>query len=51
MLSECQIEKDDYARVASSNEYHLAESMFMVLILQQQKMINELIGKVSERKN
>jgi hypothetical protein len=37
-----------YATGASSkDEYFLAESLFMVLILQQQKMINKLIAKVS----
>src|SRR4051812_18742672 len=43
MLSECT-ENEDYATAASSkDEYFSAESLFMVLILQQQKMINELI--------
>jgi hypothetical protein len=32
------------------DEYFSAESLFMVLILQQQKIINELIAKVSEQK-
>ena len=41
MLSECKQNED---------EYFSAESLFMVLVLQQQKMINELIGKVSEWK-
>jgi hypothetical protein len=50
MLSECK-ENEDYIKAASSkDEYFSAESLFMVLILQQQKMINELIAKVSERK-
>jgi hypothetical protein len=45
MLSECR-ENEDYARAASSkNEYFSAESLFMMLILQQQKMIDELIAK------
>jgi hypothetical protein len=48
MLSECGQNKD-YDRAANSkDEYYSAESSFMVLILQQQKMINELIAKVSE---
>jgi hypothetical protein len=34
----------------SKDEYFSAESLFIVLILQQQKLINELISKVSERK-
>ena len=47
MLSECR-ENEDYVRAASSkDEYFVAESLFMALILQQQKMINELIAKVS----
>jgi hypothetical protein len=47
MLSECK-ENEDYIRAANSkDEYASAESLFMVLILQQQKMINELITKVS----
>jgi len=47
MLSDC-IENEDYIRAASSrDEYLSAESLFMVLILQQQKMIDELIAKVS----
>ncbi|MFL6340912.1 MAG: hypothetical protein ACJ72U_05120 [Nitrososphaeraceae archaeon] len=50
MLSECK-ENEDYIRAASSkDEYYSAESLFMALILQQQKTINELIDKVSERK-
>src|SRR5919201_6445920 len=50
MLSECR-ENEDYIRAANSkDEFFSAESLFMVLILQQQKMINYLIGKVSERK-
>jgi hypothetical protein len=48
MLSECREKNEDYVKVASSkDEYFSAESLFMVLILQQQKMINELIAKVS----
>jgi hypothetical protein len=47
MLSECR----ENARAASSeDEFFSAESLFMILILQQQKTINELIEKVSERK-
>jgi hypothetical protein len=50
MLSECR-ENEDYIRAVSSrDEFFSAESLFMVVILQQQRMINELIGKVSERK-
>jgi hypothetical protein len=50
MLSECQ-ENEDFIRAAcSKDEYFSAESLLMVLILQQQRMINELIAKVSEHK-
>ena len=50
MPSECG-ENEDYVRAASSrDEYFSAESLFMVLILQQQKIIAELIAKVSEYK-
>jgi uncharacterized protein YcgL (UPF0745 family) len=50
MVSECR-KNEDYSRAASSkDEYFSAESLFMVLVLQQQKMINELIAKVSEQK-
>jgi hypothetical protein len=33
----------------SKDEFYSAESLFMVLILRQQKTINELISKVAER--
>jgi hypothetical protein len=50
MLSECK-ENEDFAIAANSkDEYFSAESLFMVLILQQQKMINHLIAAVSKRK-
>jgi hypothetical protein len=50
MVSECR-ENEDYATAASfKDEYFSADSLFMVLILQQQNMINKLIAKVSERK-
>jgi hypothetical protein len=49
MLSECK-ENGDLVRAANSKDkYFSAESLFMALILQQQKTINELIDKVSER--
>ena len=48
MLSECGQNKD-YIRAASSkDESYLSESLFMLLVLQQQKMINELIDKLSK---
>lgn len=50
MLSECK-ENQNYRSAANSkDEYFSAESLFMALILQQQKTINELIAKVSELK-
>jgi hypothetical protein len=50
MLSECR-ENKDYVRAAiSKGEPFSAESLFMALILQQQKMINQVIAKLSEYK-
>ena len=50
MLSECK-QNEDFVRAANSkDEFFSAESLFLVLILQQQKMINELIAKVSKQK-
>ena len=49
MLSEC-IENQNYIRaVSSKGDSFAAESLFMVLILQQQKMIKQLITKLSEQ--
>ena len=49
MLSECR-ENEDYIRAANSkDEYFSAELLFMVLILQQQKMINELIVNLGKK--
>jgi hypothetical protein len=50
MLSECGQNKDYIRAVNSKDENYSAESLFILLILQQQKMINELIAKVSECK-
>jgi hypothetical protein len=50
MLSECGQNKDYIRAVSSKGEYYSAESLFTLLVLQQQKMINELIVKVSEYK-
>ena len=48
MLSEC-VHNRGYVKAAISKcENYSAESLFMLLILQQQKMINELIAKVSK---
>jgi hypothetical protein len=49
MLSECK-ENEDLVRAANSKDENYAESLFMALILQQQKTINELIAKASEWK-
>jgi hypothetical protein len=43
MLSECGQNKDYIRAAESKGENYLAESLFMLLILRQQKMINELI--------
>lgn len=48
MLSQCGQNKDYIRTAVYKGEYYSAESLFMLLILQQQKMINELIVKVSE---
>jgi hypothetical protein len=48
MLSECGQNKDYIRAVISKGQNYSAESLFMLLILQQQKMINELIAKVSK---
>jgi len=50
MLSECGHNKDYIRAVSFKGKNYSAKSLFMVLILQQQKMINELIVKVSECK-
>jgi hypothetical protein len=48
MLDECG-ENEDYVKAAGSkDEYFSAESLFMVLVLQQQKTINELLAKISK---
>jgi hypothetical protein len=47
MLIEC-VENENYEKAArSKDEFFSAESLFIVLILQQQKMINELITRMS----
>jgi hypothetical protein len=47
MLSECKENEDLAGATNSKDEYFSAESLFMILILQQQKTINDLIGKTS----
>jgi hypothetical protein len=47
MLSECG-ENKDYVKAASSKGHSFAaESLFLALILQQQKMISQLIAKLA----
>ncbi len=48
MLSECRQNKYYIRAAVSKGENYSAESLFMILVLQQQKMINELIAKVTE---
>ena len=50
ILSECGQNKDYIRAVCTKGENYSAESLLMLLILQQQKMINKLIAKVSECK-
>jgi hypothetical protein len=51
MSSECK-GNEDYVRAAGSkDEYFSAESLFMVLILQQQKLITDLVSKLKNSKN
>jgi len=50
MLNECQ-QKEEYAKAFKARgEYNSAESLFMALIFQQQKMISNLINKLSKHK-
>ena len=46
MSYECKENKDLIRAANSKDEYFSAESLFMVLILQQQKTIKELIAKL-----
>jgi hypothetical protein len=48
MLSECGQNKDSVRATESKGENYSTESLFMLLVLQQQKMINELIDKLSK---
>jgi hypothetical protein len=50
MLNECQ--KEEYNEAFSAKgEYNSAESLFMALIFQQQKMISTLIKNIQNIKN
>jgi hypothetical protein len=48
MLNECQKEEDYSKAFNAKGEYNSAESLFMALIFQQQKMISTLIDKLSK---
>ena len=48
MLNECQKEEDYSKAFNAKGEYNSAESLFMALIFQQQKMISKLIDKLSK---
>ena len=50
MLNECQKEEEYSKAFNAKCEYRAAESLFMTLIFQQQKMISKLIDKLSEYK-
>ena len=50
MLNECQKEEEYGKAFKAKGEYNSAESLFMALIFQQQKMISKLIDKLSEYK-
>jgi hypothetical protein len=50
MLCECKENQNLIKAANSKDEFFSAESLFMLLILQQQKTIKELIAKISERK-
>jgi hypothetical protein len=47
MFSECGQNKDYNRAVISKGEGYSAESLFMLLVLQQQKTISKLINEVS----
>jgi len=48
LMSECGHNKYYIRAVISKGESYSAELLFILLVLQQQKMINELIAKVSK---
>jgi hypothetical protein len=50
-LSECK-ENEDLVRASDSkDEFFSTESLFVVLILQQQRTVNEFVAKVSKEKS
>jgi hypothetical protein len=50
MVSECGENKDYFKAANSKGEPFSAEGLFLALIFQQQKMISQLIAKLSEYK-
>jgi hypothetical protein len=50
MLNECQKEEEYSKAFNAKGEYYSAESLFMALIFQQQKMISQLIDELSKYK-
>jgi hypothetical protein len=51
MLSECLTDEEQYRNaINSKGENYTTESLFMALIFQQQKMISQLIAKLSQDK-
>jgi hypothetical protein len=50
MLNECQKEEEYSKAFNAKGEYNSAESLFIALIFQQQKMISKLIDKLSNTK-
>ena len=50
MLNECEKEEEYSKAFNAKSEYHSSELLFMALIFQQQKMINNLIDKISKYK-
>jgi hypothetical protein len=50
ILSECLTDEQEYAKaVNTKGENYSTESLFMALIFQQQKMISQLIAKLSSQ--
>ena len=47
MLNECKKEEEYSKAFNAKGEYNSAESLFMALIFQQQKMLSKLIDKIS----
>ena len=51
MLTECLKNEENAAAFKTKGPQNSAESLFMVLIFQQQKMISELIEKIQNSQN